>query len=64
MMWVVIFAIITAVILLLPLLILCYATVILGGGYSEEQWQIANSMALVGLFLELSLGAIAINLVN
>lgn len=55
-------AIIVAVVLLLPLLILCYATVILGGGYSDEQWEIANSMALVGLFLELSLGAIAINL--
>lgn len=63
-MWIAILAIITAVVLLLPLLMLCYATIILGGGYSEEQWQIANSMALVGLFLELSLGAIAINLVN
>ena len=64
MKWIVIFAINTAVVLLLPLLLLCYSTIILGGGYSEEQWQIANSMALVGLLLELSLGAIAINLDN
>lgn len=57
-------AIIVAVVLLLPLLILCYATVILGGGYSDEQWEIANSMALVGLFLEMGLGAIAINMIG
>lgn len=54
------FAIIVAVVLLLPLLILCYATVILGGGYSDEQWRIAQSMALVGLFLELGLGTLTI----
>lgn len=54
------FAIIVAVVLLLPLLILCYATLILGGGFSYEQWQIAQSMALVGLFLEIGLGTLAI----
>ena len=64
MKWITIFAIITFAVMLLPLLILCYSAIILGGGYSEEQWQIASSMALVGLFLELSLGAIAINLDN
>lgn len=64
MKWVAIFAVIIAVVLLLPLLILCYSTIILGGGYSEEQWQIANSMALVGLFLELGVGGIAINMID
>lgn len=54
------FAITVAVVLLLPLLLLCYATLILGGGFSYEQWQIAQSMALVGLFLELGLGTLAI----
>lgn len=53
-------AIIIAVVLLLPLLILCYATLILGGGFSYEQWQIAQSMALVGLFLEIGVGTLAI----
>ena len=53
-------AIIIAVVLFLPLLLLCYATLILGGGFSYEQWQIAQSMALVGLFLELGLGSLAI----
>ena len=54
------FAIIVAVLLLLPLLILCYATLILGGGFSYEQWQIAQSMALVGFILEIGLGTLAI----
>lgn len=53
-------AIAVAVVLLLPLLILCYATVILGGGYSDEQWRIAQSMALVGMLLEVIIGTITI----
>ena len=54
------FAIIVAVVLLLPLLILCYATVLLGCGYSDEQWEIAQSMALAGVLLEVIIGTITI----
>ena len=53
-------AIIVAVVLILPLLLLCYATLILGGGFSYEQWQIAQSMALVGVLLEVTIGTITI----
>lgn len=35
-----------------PLLILCYMTIVLGGGYTDKQWEVARGMAIFGGLLE------------
>lgn len=37
-----------------PLLILCYMTIILGGGYTDKQWEVARDMAIFGGLLEVT----------
>lgn len=37
-----------------PLLILCYMTIILGGGYTDKQWEVARGMAIFGGLLEVT----------
>lgn len=42
------------VVFMLPLLVLCYTTVVLGGGYTDRQWEVAGGMAVLGGCLEIA----------